>query len=433
MSTKELRSINIPITIGNIYTSVVNDGTLMYGAEYQRPVGVWKLKMKQDLIDSILRGFDLPKFYMEPVDDDGSIQIRFNILDGQQRIDTICSFLNNEFALSKDIESIDDVDLSNKKFKDLPTEFQKKIRDTRLSIVQLDNYNEHEIELLFLRLQSGVSLSQPEKRHAVRGDMCSLVSELKNNKIFDYCRWKKARYQDEDAMAKCLRLVISKKIVGVTWKPLMEMYKDNKKFDKESKSVKDLKKVFNFLYKGLSENKYYCKAKNPFISLVFAVWDLQREYVLPNDRAAEFIAVYISLDEKRLANNKLPEDERNHELYKYSMEIREEHSISMKFRHEIITKFLIKNMKLGKKDKCRQFTGEEKSIIYSKSGGKCCKCGDIINIEDFHADHIEPYVHGGKTILDNAQALCEPCNKSKGSKMENIIELTDEVVEIGKE
>jgi len=43
-------------------------------------------------------------------------------------------------------------------------------------------------------------------------------------------------------------------------------------------------------------------------------------------------------------------------------------------------------------------------------------CGSPLN-ESFHADHVRPFVHGGPTVTDNGQALCEPCNLKKGSTM----------------
>ena len=50
------------------------------------------------------------------------------------------------------------------------------------------------------------------------------------------------------------------------------------------------------------------------------------------------------------------------------------------------------------------------------SGNICEDCGVKLNGK-FHADHIFPYSRGGKTILKNAQALCEKCNLKKGSRI----------------
>ena len=50
------------------------------------------------------------------------------------------------------------------------------------------------------------------------------------------------------------------------------------------------------------------------------------------------------------------------------------------------------------------------------SGNLCKKCGAHLKGK-FHADHIIPFSKDGKTILKNAQALCQDCNLKKGNKI----------------
>ncbi len=63
----------------------------------------------------------------------------------------------------------------------------------------------------------------------------------------------------------------------------------------------------------------------------------------------------------------------------------------------------------------RLFSKRQKRIFKLVSGNKCQNCG--VNLEGkFHMDHKIPFSKGGKTLLNNAQALCENCNLKKGSK-----------------
>ena len=64
--------------------------------------------------------------------------------------------------------------------------------------------------------------------------------------------------------------------------------------------------------------------------------------------------------------------------------------------------------------KKRLFSPRQKKILKMMSGILCQICGNKLNGK-FHADHIVPYSKGGKSILKNAQALCEICNLKKGS------------------
>lgn len=63
----------------------------------------------------------------------------------------------------------------------------------------------------------------------------------------------------------------------------------------------------------------------------------------------------------------------------------------------------------------RYFSLRQRIILSLLSGGRCADCG--VKLSQFHADHITPYSKGGKTVILNGQALCPPCNLSKGSKM----------------
>jgi uncharacterized protein with ParB-like and HNH nuclease domain len=56
---------------------------------------VWDKAQKQHLIDTILRGWHLPKFYFRKIADD-----HFEVVDGQQRLNAIFEFCGNTLPLS---------------------------------------------------------------------------------------------------------------------------------------------------------------------------------------------------------------------------------------------------------------------------------------------------------------------------------------------
>ena len=63
----------------------------------------------------------------------------------------------------------------------------------------------------------------------------------------------------------------------------------------------------------------------------------------------------------------------------------------------------------------RLFSKNLKQGAYEKQGGKCAKCRNAFDFADMDGDHITPWVEGGKTVEDNCQMLCKPCNRRKGS------------------
>ena len=64
----------------------------------------------------------------------------------------------------------------------------------------------------------------------------------------------------------------------------------------------------------------------------------------------------------------------------------------------------------------RSFDEDLKQLAFERQSGNCTQCGKPFAIEDMEADHIDPWSRGGKTVADNCQVLCKPCNRRKSNK-----------------
>ncbi len=64
----------------------------------------------------------------------------------------------------------------------------------------------------------------------------------------------------------------------------------------------------------------------------------------------------------------------------------------------------------------RAFDARMKRRVYRKQEGICAICKKDFDISDMEADHIRPWSEGGKTSEDNCQMLCKPCNREKAAK-----------------
>ena len=127
--------------------------------DYQRPA-VWSSSQKQLLVDSILRGYDVPKFYWRQV---SKKPVSYDVVDGQQRIRAICEFCDGKYGLPKDADPIDGFDVKGIKHDALPHELRIKWDTYNLDIVVMDGSDEDETREMFLRLQNGTSLESPRE------------------------------------------------------------------------------------------------------------------------------------------------------------------------------------------------------------------------------------------------------------------------------
>jgi hypothetical protein len=68
----------------------------------------------------------------------------------------------------------------------------------------------------------------------------------------------------------------------------------------------------------------------------------------------------------------------------------------------------------------RDFSSDQKNILWEEQNGKCKKCKCDLNESDIEkrADHIVPHKLNGPTIIENGQLLCYDCNEQKSSGMD---------------
>jgi len=88
--------------------------------DFQRPA-VWSRSQKQLLIDTILRGYDVPKFYWRKT---GTKPDTYDVVDGQQRLRAIWEYQAGEFALPRDMDDIDGDKVAGLKYESLPDDLR---------------------------------------------------------------------------------------------------------------------------------------------------------------------------------------------------------------------------------------------------------------------------------------------------------------------
>lgn len=147
----------------------------------RRPV--WTDKAKSFLIDTILRGKPIPKvFIRQKINVTTKSSIR-EVIDGQQRLRTILSFIKDGFVVSKRQNPT----YGGVLFSQLPEEVQAQILSYEVSVDLLINLPDPEILDIFSRLNSyAVVLNEQEKINANHFGPFKVLADKIGHKYYDY-------------------------------------------------------------------------------------------------------------------------------------------------------------------------------------------------------------------------------------------------------
>ncbi|WP_299164854.1 DUF262 domain-containing protein [uncultured Tateyamaria sp.] len=389
--------------------------------DYQRPPA-WSRKQKQLLIDSILREYDIPKMYWRSVDrDDG---VKYEVIDGQQRLRTIWEFRDGKYALPRDTDPIQGIECSGKKYDDLDMDISTVFDSYAVDVVIIDDAiqtdEEDEVRDMFLRLQNGTTLKAQEKRNAMPGQMRNFAREIAAHPFFENCKFNNSRFTFDHVASQMICIEIAGGPTSVRDSDLNRMYRSNTAFDANGKHGKKVRRVLDYLLRAFPEKTPELERYNA-ISLYCLASTLLEGYVhlgTENHLASWFI----DFETSRRANDHLDEEERDASLieYKRMTSYSTDAEESIRGRLEFLEKlFFSKFPDIEPRDTIRTFTPEQRLAIFRRGGGVCqivTHCdGGKLSWGEWHADHITPHTKGGKTVVSNGQIACPACNLSKGS------------------
>lgn len=161
----------------------------------------WKQPRQVLLVDSILRGMDIPKVYLRKLTHG---PFEHDAVDGQQRLRAIWLFHAGALLLdhSEALPPIDGEDVQGKCFGDLSQKLRDRFVAFKVSVGEITSSRPEEIRNLFARLQMGVSLNPAELRNAMDGPLrYSIDSTARLHPFFHECKISRDRYKHLDYAA----------------------------------------------------------------------------------------------------------------------------------------------------------------------------------------------------------------------------------------
>ncbi len=221
---------------------------------------VWTDKKKKKLIDTILRGWQIPPIHV--VENNKYVD---EVLDGQQRLATIRDFMDDIFTIDGNIKPLDSeiIGLNKKKFSQLDDSIKRKIRKYSIRVVRITEHKPEEAAELFFRLNQPSLLTSAEQRNAffgtAREEIKSLVNvfeEVGGNK--ELIGFSNSRMAYDDIISKlCFTLEQNTLTKKITSNNITEKFVSTEGFGE--KIYSDVKNVIIYFLESL----YMVKAEIP--------------------------------------------------------------------------------------------------------------------------------------------------------------------------
>lgn len=156
-------------------TNKIKRGNIIFTHKLQRREGVWSKSAKSLLIDSLLRGYPVNPVYTV-------IDEKQAVIDGVQRLSTCYDYINDGFALSKNLEPIEldgqMYEITGKKFSKLDDPVKDELMSAQIQVYEITEYTDKEVRDMFSRLNGGKPLNSVQK-------MTPEMSDDLSNTIFD--------------------------------------------------------------------------------------------------------------------------------------------------------------------------------------------------------------------------------------------------------
>ncbi len=184
----------------------------------------WTQQKQVLLIDSILRGMDMPKIYLWRRRKNGQ---SFDVVDGQQRLRAVWDFMDEKYKLihSQSLQPIGKTEIAGKSYSELNARLKKKLRGFEVSIALIERSETQDITLLFARLQLAAPLNSAELRNAI---LCPLRHEVDatalNHEFFRDCRISSGRMKHQDYVAHVYALCANGDQADLKAPDLRELY-----------------------------------------------------------------------------------------------------------------------------------------------------------------------------------------------------------------
>jgi hypothetical protein len=235
---------------------------------------VWDPQRRQLLIDSILRGWRLPKFYFVLTSTNPP---SYEVVDGQQRLATIFEFLSDELELSEATAK----QFGGKTYKSLPVDVSDQVDDFEIDFDEIQDATDQDLRDFFQRLQSGLPLNSSEKLNAIPSKLRTFCKRQAKHAFFiNHVAFSDKRYAHFDVMAKVATLEVEGLGAGLRYEDVKRVFESQANFSDQSQVAKRIRSALDFLASSIPAGAKIFRSRSITQSFITLMCDLQRSSTL---------------------------------------------------------------------------------------------------------------------------------------------------------
>ncbi|ASV29877.1 HNH endonuclease family protein [Maribacter cobaltidurans] len=397
--------------LGEIQELFDND-KIFINESYQRG-DIWKDRQKIELIKSIDQRYSIGVLVLFINEKD-----QYEILDGQQRLLTIKSYLSDE------IKGIDD-DLT--KYSELSRRDKLQIDAYSVYYLKLKSHDpetkEEDIVQTFLRLQEGTPLNKAEKLNAHRGEFKNVFKDIAiTHPLFKFLGTER-RFRFRQLAAELMTLEFEGDFDNLIF-PSLDIHTLTgtiKKYEKKvpKRQLKFFKGNLDYMHNSINMLLGAFKIRD-VISFYLLISYLRKKRAGNNNLNTELSAFakefMCNLNKFSIYDLKPPRGMTKKEFDTYKSYKTESKLMttpaSFKTRLEIMISEFDRLLPIIEKDPERLHNEEQRRILFFRQRGICPECSKSLDFKKAEAHHVIHHSKGGITDdLEHSVLLHTNCHK----------------------
>lgn len=435
-------------TVENIINESSN-AQLAPNLEYQRGI-VWQKTQQQMLIDSLLRGYHLPVFYFHVIRVPGrhGENTRFEIIDGQQRVNSITAFYKGEFTLldpaarnSRFPQHLREhpCEWANLSFDQMSSDQRDRFMRSEVTVAEIVNASINEARDLFVRLQQGSDLTAQERRDALPGEFGGAVERIAGRRGSSHghalfqgvMRMKpntdrgRTRQFVAQLMAIFFEIEESTRFADLSKASIDKLYYNYMELQSKSDVVERFERVLNDVYESLRGWQGRGLPNHLLLHLMVMWQQLEGNYT--NAWKSKVLNCVEDFMIELSEANALFKSGNANSFYNYYLSLTKgggsDKRDIIELRHLYFMDWIQKRIELVRIDRRSPIDPLDRHLVYWKSNRRCAYasnadiCGDDrrMSFEIGEVHHVMPISKGGANTLNNLVWTHPDCNRKIGA------------------